>query len=70
MTPIQNPSAQQFFSPGHRHSIIPRVVSRVWLYFAVQKSSGAILEQASLTLRLCQINTALQLGPVEEPCLG
>lgn len=46
------------------------LVSRVWLYFAVQKSCGAILRQASLKEGLCQIDTALQLGPLEKPHLG
>lgn len=40
------------------------MVSRVWLYFAVQKSFGAILRQTSLNERLCQINTAFHCSLV------
>ena len=47
------------------HRLIEReLVSRVWLYFAVQKSFGAILRQTSLKERLCQINTAFHCSLV------
>lgn len=55
---------------GTNRPIERDLVSRVWLYFAVQKSFGAILRQTSLKERLCQINTALQLGPLKRPHLG
>lgn len=63
-------SAQQLCCGLHKQDMdrqCQKQVSRVWLYFAVQKSFGAILRQTSLKLRLCQINTALQLGPLKKP---
>lgn len=51
---------------GTNRPVERELVSRVWLYFAVQKSSGAILRQTSLKKRLCQVNTALQLGPLKK----